>query len=115
MKHILFVTAALVLVASSAQAMAINGGAPRQPISDVASVLESPVDDYPFIIKGEIIKNIGGEKYEFRDATAIIQAEIDKEDLYNITVEGAKVTLTGEVDIEGKVVELDVDHVAKAE
>lgn len=115
MKNIVFSAAAAALLFSAAPAFAIDGGTPRQPLTSIDAVLKSGVDDYPVVVTGTIVKNIGDEKYEFRDDTGTMQAEIDKEDLYNITVEGARVTLTGEIDIEGKIIEIDADTVAKAE
>lgn len=87
----------------------------RAPLTTVADVLKSKVDDHPVTVTGTLVKKTGDEKYEFKDATGTIQAEIDDEDLYNIKVEGAKVTLTGQIDIEGQVVEIDADTVAKVE
>lgn len=108
---------ALVAIAAtpaSAQALAGAGAEGRAPLTTVADVLKNKTDDYPVTITGTIVKKTGDEKYEFKDDTGTIQAEIDDEDLYNMTVEGAKVTLTGEIDIEGQVVEIDADTVAKA-
>lgn len=98
-----------------AQALAGAGAEGRAPLTTVADVLKNKTDDYPVTITGTIIKKTGDEKYEFKDDTGTIQAEIDDEDLYNITVEGAKVTLTGEIDIEGQVVEIDANTVAKVD
>lgn len=109
---------ALVASAASpalAQALAGATGEGRTPLTSVADVLKNKTDDYPVVITGTIVKKTGDEKYEFKDETGAIQAEIDDEDLYNITVDGAKVTLTGEIDIEGDVVEIDADTVAKVE
>ncbi len=98
-----------------AQALAGAGAEGRAPLTTVADVLKNRTDDYPVVITGTIIKKTGDEKYEFKDDTGAIQAEIDDEDLYNIKVDGAKVTLTGEIDIEGQVVEIDADTVTKVE
>lgn len=108
------------LVASAAtpamaQALAGATGEGRAPLTTVAEVLKNKTDDYPVVITGTIVKKTGDEKYEFKDDSGTIQAEIDDEDLYNISVDGAKVTLTGEIDIEGQVVEIDADTVVKAE
>ncbi len=103
------------LFAATTPAQAQNAQTGRPPLTTVADVLKSKVDDYPVVVTGSIIKKIGDEKYEFRDETGTIQAEIDDEDLFNMRVEGAQVTLTGEIDIEGSVVEIDADTVAKVQ
>ena len=102
-------------VGASAPVLAQNAPTGRPPLTSVADVLKSKVDDYPVVVTGSIIKKIADEKYEFRDETGTIQAEIDDEDLFNMRVEGAQVTLTGEIDIEGNVVEIDADTVTKVE
>ena len=109
---------ALVASATSpalAQALAGATGEGRAPLTTVADVLKNKTDDYPVTITGTLVKKTGDEKYEFKDDTGTIQAEIDDEDIYNIKVEGAKVTLTGEIDIEGQVVEIDAKTVAKVD
>ncbi len=87
----------------------------RVPLTSVSAVLNAKADDYPVVVTGTIVKKTGDEKYEFKDDTGVIQAEIDDEDLYNIKVEGTRVTLRGTIDIEGSVVEIDVDSLAKVD
>lgn len=72
-------------------------------------------DDTPVQLKGYVVKAIGDEKYEFRDATGAMTVDID-DDLWGGKAISAKtpVTLVGEVDIDykpAKRIELDVDQV----
>lgn len=72
-------------------------------------------DDSKVQIKGYVVKALGDEKYQFRDATGSIKVEIDDE-LWNGKAVSAKtpVTIIGEIDIDYKPtkrVEIDVDQV----
>lgn len=66
-------------------------------------------------IKGNVIKNLGNEKYQFRDQTGTIMVEIDDELWQNKAVSSSQiVTLIGEIDIDlkpTKHVTIDVDQV----
>lgn len=72
-------------------------------------------DDSKVQIKGYVVKALGDEKYQFRDATGSIKVEIDDE-LWKGQAVSAKtpVTIMGEIDIDYKPtkrVEIDVDQV----
>lgn len=72
-------------------------------------------DDSKVLLKGQVVKSLGDEKYEFRDATGTIRVEIDDELWGNRTLSPTQtVTLIGEIDIDYKPtkrVEVDVDEV----
>ena len=71
-------------------------------------------DDTPVILIGNIEKDLGGEKYLFRDKTDSITLDIDN-DKWN----GVKIVPTDTVEIRGEVdkefmnVEIDVDQIIK--
>lgn len=72
-------------------------------------------DDTKVQMKGYIVKALGDENYQFRDATGTVTVEIDDE-LWQGKAVSAKtlVTIQGEVDVDytpRKKVEIDVDHV----
>ena len=72
-------------------------------------------DDTHVQIKGYVVKALGDENYQFRDATGTITVEIDDE-LWQGKGVSAKtlVTIQGEIDVDYtplKKVEIDVDRV----
>lgn len=76
---------------------------------------KSLIDNSKVELKGTIVKAIGDEKYEFKDATGSITIEIDDEDLKGRKItNNIPVTILGEVDVEHKSmqrVKIDVDVV----
>lgn len=77
---------------------------------------------------GYIVKYIGDDRYDFRDATGTIRLEIDKpryeeekgffkdindDDKRRIVAEKTRVEVRGEVDKDEKGVEIDVDSILK--
>lgn len=72
-------------------------------------------DDAPVMLKGQVVKSLGDEKYQFRDATGTITVDIDDELWQGRAISPTTiVTLIGEVDIDRiptKRVEIDVDSV----
>ncbi len=69
-------------------------------------------DDTAVRLTGHITKSLGDERYEFRDDTGTLIVEIDDDDW-----DGAEVTpddqveLAGEIDYEGRELEIDVESV----
>lgn len=94
-------------------------GSDAKPAAAAAQVTtvkqaQSAADDTPVVLDGVITKRIGGEHYEFKDATGTIQVEIDHDDWpADASVsESTKVRLTGEVDHhKQKATDIDVDRV----
>lgn len=72
-------------------------------------------DDTKVQLKGYIVKDVGDEKYQFRDQTGTITVEVDDE-LWHSKPISAKtpVTIIGEIDVDYKPekrIEVDVDQV----
>ena len=71
-------------------------------------------DDTPVVLEGKIEKNLGGEKYLFKDNSASVTVEIDNDDWRGITVsEQDLIEIHGEVDKDLMNFEIDVDSVLK--
>ena len=85
----------------------------NETVVTVAQVKEMR-DDVPVIVSGQIVKNMGDEKYLFRDATDSIIIEIDDEDWggLNVTPDDT-VKLYGEVESKLFKTEIDVDKIEK--
>lgn len=93
---------------------AVNQAAVAVKTTTVKQAL-SLKDDTKVQLKGYVVKSIGDEKYQFRDATGSITVDIDDE-LWHGKAISAKtpVTLMGEVDVDYKPtkrIEIDVDQV----
>lgn len=94
-------------------------GSDAKPAAAAAQVTtvkqaQSAHDDTPVVLEGVITKRIGGEHYEFKDATGSIEVEIDNDDwpAGAAVSENTKVRLTGEVDHHKlKATDIDVDRV----
>ena len=86
---------------------------PSLPKITVADALKLS-DDTPVVLEGKIEKNLGGEKYLFKDNTASVTIEIDNDDWRGVTVgEQDLIEIHGEVDKDLMNFEIDVDVVAK--
>ena len=93
---------------------AVNQKAITAPITTVKQALLAK-DDTKVQVKGYVVKAIGDEKYQFRDATGSITVDIDDELWQGKPIAAnTPITLIGEVDIDYKPtkrVEIDVDAV----
>ena len=71
-------------------------------------------DDAPVILEGMITQAVGDEKYTFQDPTgATIIVEIDDEDWNGLRPNPKDmVIITGELDRDGNIIEIDVDTIA---
>lgn len=71
-------------------------------------------DDAKVTLRGVIVKQLGDEKYLFKDSTGEITIEIDDDDWNGITV-GAndQIEIYGEIDKDWNSVQIDVDSVRK--
>ena len=94
-----------------------NTAVNQSALTKVSTVKQALVakDDTKVEVKGYVVKAIGDEKYQFRDATGSMTVDID-DDLWHGKAIAANtpVTLIGEVDIDYKPtkrVEIDVDAV----
>lgn len=81
------------------------------PLTSVAAALTA-ADDALVMLEGTVVRQLGHERYEFRDATGSIPVEIDAKRLpaqsFN---DSTKVRLSGEVDRELGGREIDVKQV----
>lgn len=70
-------------------------------------------DDTFVVLEGQIVQQLGDEKYTFKDASGTITVEIDDEDWKGVKVQPTDVVvLTGTVDKDFMELEIDVDTVA---
>lgn len=71
---------ALASVFAAAPAMAQTGGFTGPGATQVGTVaqLKTLPDDAHLILKGNIVRNVQGDKYEFKDATGTVELEIDR-------------------------------------
>lgn len=91
-----FCMMALLVLSVSAQQGGFTG-----PTAAAVSVAEAKKlrDDSPVVLKGNIVKSLGDEKYEFSDNTGSITLEIDAKVWGTISVsEKDVVEITGEID-----------------
>lgn len=80
--------------AAQAQFVETTGGG----LVTVKSVLKDGKDDQWVVLEGKVIERIKGDDYRFRDATGVIEVDIDNE-----VFKGQKVTPDTVVRIEGEV------------
>jgi uncharacterized protein (TIGR00156 family) len=83
--------------------------------STVAEVLENGTDDAHVELRGNLLKKVGAEKYEFSDGTGTIRVEIDAEIFPREPIDDkTKVQLTGEVEKEFLTsIEIDVKSIRR--
>lgn len=113
MKKLLFGTS-LALIASAAMAADQAGGfvGPDTLALTTASAAAGLADDTPVKLQGHIVKSLGDDRYEFRDATGTLIVEIDHEDWRGVeATPETRIELRGEIDKEWNKVEVDVDSV----
>ncbi|KAA8732156.1 NirD/YgiW/YdeI family stress tolerance protein [Acinetobacter qingfengensis] len=108
------VSAGAIFVAmNSAYATPVNQQAIAGKVSSVQQV-KALKDDTIVQLKGKIVRDLGNEKYEFKDQTGNIVVEIDHELWHGKPLHANQpVTLIGEVDVEYqplKKVEIDVQQ-----
>ncbi|HBC1013046.1 TPA: YgiW/YdeI family stress tolerance OB fold protein [Escherichia coli] len=85
---------------------------PSQGLSSVAQA-KSFRDDAWVILEGNIIRQVGHELYEFRDASGTVYVDIDDKYWMGQTVSPeTKVRLEGEVDKDWNSVEIDVKRLS---
>ncbi|MBQ8465593.1 MAG: NirD/YgiW/YdeI family stress tolerance protein [Alphaproteobacteria bacterium] len=104
----------------SANAMDTNSQAQQpmaqQPAMAVMTVeqVQGLADDTPVMLEGMIVQSLGDEKYTFQDAAGnTLTVEIDDDDWNGMQPNPqAMVVITGEVDKEGNITEIDVDTIA---
>lgn len=98
---------------SSVQQEAVNRDALiPQRVTTVAAA-KNLTDNTQVLLQGQVIRALGKEKYEFRDASGTMIVEIDNQQWQGKPItQHARVSLIGEIDRESdNKVELDVDEV----
>lgn len=86
----------------------------KGPSPEVASVAQAKTqrDDAWVVLEGNIIRQVGHELYEFKDATGTINVDIDDKRWMGQTLSPEnKVRIEGEVDKDWNSVEIDVKTV----
>lgn len=98
----------------SAEGQGYSQGGFKGPTPGVASVAQVKTlrDDSWVVLEGNIIRQVGHELYEFKDATGTIYVDIDDKRWMGQTLSPAdKVRIEGEVDKDWNSVEIDVKTV----
>ena len=111
MKKALFAGVCALALSISAQSFAENM-VRTMPTTTVSEALL--LQDYtPVALVGTITQNLGNEKYQFQDNTGTVVIEVDDEDWNGITPSADDILIiTGEIDKNGNIVEIDEDNVA---
>ena len=122
MKRIIAILVLVLVCAAFASAQGFTGekaakggftGGSKAEVTTVAQALKMK-DDAKAVLRGNIVKQVGHEKYLFKDATGEIVIEIDDDDWGGVTVGPQDtVELIGEVDKDFNKIEFDVDIVKK--
>ena len=98
----------------SAEGQGYSQGGFKGPTPGVASVAQAKTqrDDSWVVLEGNIIRQVGHELYEFKDATGTINVDIDDKRWMGQTLSPTdKVRIEGEVDKDWNSVEIDVKTV----
>ena len=98
----------------SAEGQGYSQGGFKGPTPGVASVaqVKTQRDDSWVVLEGNIIRQVGHELYEFKDATGTINVDIDDKRWMGQTLSPTdKVRIEGEVDKDWNSVEIDVKTV----
>ena len=114
-KQILFMTIAL-LLANGEMLSAQSSGGFTGPGLQAVSVQEakSMRDDSPVLLRGNILRFLGDEKYLFADSSGTIIVEIDDRLWRGIFIsENELVEITGEVDREFTRIEIEANSIRK--
>ncbi len=84
--------------------------APQAPIKTVADVIKNGKDDQMVTMTGQVVKQVGREKFLFRDASGEIRVEIDDDVMPTQPFDDkTRVEITGEVEKDFlRSVEIDV-------
>ncbi len=111
--NILTILAAGIIMFGSATFAGFTG--PSNASKTTVDKAKNMPDETMVIIEGSITKNLGDDMYIFTDSTGDITVEIDDDDWNGINV-GVNdvIIITGEIDKNGDIVEIDVDEVALA-
>ncbi|ELY6247011.1 YgiW/YdeI family stress tolerance OB fold protein [Cronobacter universalis] len=101
---------------SSASATATSKGGFQGPDAASTTVSEAKNlrDDAWVVLEGNIVRKMGKELYEFRDASGTVNVDIDDHVWNGVTITPKdKVRIEGEVDKDWNSVEIDVKKITK--
>lgn len=119
MKHAIISITMLALFSSAAAAQQVqpsSAGGYTGPAASVISVAEARAlrDDAPVRLRGKVSKHIGGDRYQFVDASGEIQVDIDAHIWQGQSVgAGDLVEIDGEIDKDWNSIEIDVERLRK--
>jgi uncharacterized protein (TIGR00156 family) len=88
----------------------------RGPGAEVITVEKARTlrDDSPVILRGNIVRSYGSEKYQFADETGSIDIEIDDWLWRGLSVDqNDRVEITGTIDRERSRIEVEVESIKK--
>ena len=98
-------------LAAQAEGQGGFSGPDNLRVATVAEALEL-ADDTHVKIRGQIVRSLGDEKYEFTDGSATIVVEIDDDDWGGLeATPDMQVEISGEIDEERSGNELDADTI----
>ncbi|NHQ90025.1 NirD/YgiW/YdeI family stress tolerance protein [Janthinobacterium lividum] len=104
--------AACALLAGSAHAQYVGPTAGPAAPGNVAAILKNPVDDQAVVLRGNLLRKVGNEKYTFSDGTAEIRVDIDDKVFMNRKIDArTRVEIRGEVEkdfMESPEIDVDV-------
>ncbi|CAK7045458.1 MAG: Protein YgiW [Desulfovibrio sp.] len=107
----LFTSAAFAGTASAAERGGFKGPSIAFSTVEQAKKLR---DDTAVALRGNIVRHLGKDKYEFQDHTGTVTIEIDDKDWRGVTVEpGDTVEIFGEVDRDLTRMKIEVDRIVK--
>ncbi|MFT4091067.1 MAG: NirD/YgiW/YdeI family stress tolerance protein [Asticcacaulis sp.] len=111
----MFILPAVAVLAMSGVAHAqYTGPSGHKGPKSVAEVLKNPVDDQYVQLKGQLLRQVGNEKYIFSDGTGEIRVEIDNKLLTGPIDDKTTVIIRGEVEKEFlESPEIDVESVTR--
>lgn len=86
---------------------------PNAPVTTVIHAKSLP-DDSRVILRGKITERVSDDMYKFKDATGVIDVDIDQKRWNGLSVDPQDtVEIQGEVDKDWNSVEIDVKHLRK--
>lgn len=108
---------AAIAIFSSAPATAQYVGPTTLKPTTVAEVLKSGTDDQQVLLRGQLLRKVGSEKYEFSDGTGTIRVEIDKKIFPREPIDDkTRIEIQGEVEKEFmSSPEIDVDSIRRVD
>ncbi len=108
MKKVMLVLVAIMMVSPAYAGFQPAG---QNAVTGLEVVTKMPDESF-VTVEGNIVKQIGKEKYLLKNGNATIAVDIDDELIWNVTITpNDKVRITGEVDRDFRGVELEASRV----